>query len=78
MFKVSVLDIKNASPIFKNSVSEVVLPGEDGEMAVLDFHQSFISTLDRGTIKIDGSSIRIKGGIAGMKENELVILIEKE
>jgi F0F1-type ATP synthase epsilon subunit len=47
-------------------------------MAVLDFHQSFISTLDRGTIKIDGSSIRIKGGIAGMKENELVILIEKE
>lgn len=77
MFKVSILDIKDASLIFQDNASTVILPGEDGEMTILDFHQSFVTTLKKGKIKIDDKNMRIKSGIAGMKYDELSILIDK-
>ena len=77
MFEVAVLDIKTTSVIFKDNTLIVVLPGEDGEMTVLDFHQPFLSTLKKGTVQIDGLKMRIKHGIAGMKDNGLTILVEK-
>lgn len=79
MFKVSVLDIKTASTIFQELVSVVVLPGEEGELSILDFHQSIISCLKEGMIRIDaGPGVAIKRGIASMKDNELVVLVEKK
>ncbi len=77
MFEVVMLDIKKASAIFKNHASSVVLPGEEGEMTVLDFHQSIVSTLKRGIIKIDNLNVHIEGGIAGVMDNKLTILIER-
>ena len=78
MFKVSVLDIKTASPIFQELVSSVVLPGEEGELSILDFHQSIISCLKDGMIKIDNTPpIAIKSGIAKMQGDELVVLVER-
>ncbi|MFA5362989.1 MAG: hypothetical protein WC335_07100 [Candidatus Omnitrophota bacterium] len=77
MFKVSVLDIKTASTIFQELVSVVVLPGEEGELSILDFHQPIIACLTEGAIKIDKRpGVVIKGGIASMKNNELVVLAE--
>ena len=79
MFRLSILDIKIASTIFQELVSVVVLPGEDGELSILDFHQSIISCLKDGVIKIDNRpGVVIKSGIASMKDNELVVLVEKE
>ncbi len=77
MFKVSILDIKEASLIFQDNVSSVILPGEDGEMTVLDFHQPFIATLKKGKLKVDGMNLRIKSGVAGMRDEELSILVDK-
>lgn len=78
MFKLSVLDINTASPIFQEMVSEVVLPGEDGELSILTFHQAMVSCLAEGMLKIDKNpGIKIKGGIARMKDDELVVLVEK-
>ena len=78
MFNVLVLDIKTAAVILKETVSEVILPGAEGELCILDFHQPIISYLKKGVIRIEpGPSIRIKKGIARMGVNELVILIEK-
>ena len=78
MFKVSVLDIKTTASIFQNLTSSVVLPGEEGELSILDFHQPVISCLKAGMIKINEiPSIEIKSGIAKMEGNELVILVEK-
>ena len=79
MFKVSVLDIKTASTIFRELASIVVLPGEEGELSILDFHQPIISCLKDGMVKIDNiTPMVIKSGIASMKDNELVILVEKK
>lgn len=78
MFKVSVLDIKTASTIFQELVSSVILPGEEGELSILDFHQPIISCLKDGMIKIDNiPPMVIKSGIASMQANELVVLVEK-
>lgn len=79
MFKVSVLDIKTASTIFQKLVSVVVLPGDEGELSILDFHQPIISCLKDGMIKIDNiAPMDIKGGIASMQDNELIVLVEKK
>ena len=78
MFKVSVLDIKTAEPVFREMASSVILPGEEGEFSILDFHQPLISCLKDGMIKIDEKSpIHIKKGIARMEGNELSILAER-
>jgi len=76
MFKVSVLDIKTASSIFQEMASSVILPSEEGELSILDFHQPIISSLKDGVIKIDNTPIAIKGGIARMRGEELTILVE--
>ncbi|MDD5408590.1 MAG: hypothetical protein PHC71_00645 [Candidatus Omnitrophica bacterium] len=79
MFKVSVLDIKTASTIFQELASLVVLPGEEGELSILDFHQPVISCLKDGIIRIDGKPpMVIKNGIASMQDNELIVLVEKK
>ena len=78
MFRVSVLDIENASFLFNEMASSVVLPGEEGEFSVLDFHQPIVSYLKDGVVKInEKQSIPIKRGIARMQENELVVMVEK-
>jgi F0F1-type ATP synthase epsilon subunit len=78
MFKVSVLDIKSASVIFAEMATSVVLPGEEGEFSILDFHQSIVSCLRQGEIKIDkGPVIPIQRGIIRMEKNKLSILVER-
>ena len=78
MFKLSMLDINTAVPIIQEMVSLVVLPGEDGELSILSFHQSIISCLKEGKVRIDSRSpMMIKGGIAKMQNDELVVLVEK-
>jgi len=80
MFSVSILDLKKAVLIFEELVSGIVLPGEEGELSILDFHQPIISCLKKGVIKIDAEKpvfIKIKEGIAGMNGKELVVLVEK-
>jgi len=77
MFEIAVLDIKKSSIIFKNHASSVVLPAEDGEMTILDFHQAMITTLKKGILRIDNRTMHIEGGIAAVKDNELTVLVEK-
>jgi F0F1-type ATP synthase epsilon subunit len=75
--------------LYEGHASEVILPGEDGELTALDFHQAFLSRLRSGYIRIktqnilggivkdaSTSRIKIKYGVAKMFKNELVILAE--
>lgn len=69
--------------VYEGNVKEVILPGEDGELSVLDFHQSFLYCLKRGDIKITlyaaasmQANIIIKNGVAKMQRNELTIIVE--
>jgi len=75
--RVSVLNQKQV--IYAGNVKEAVLPGEDGEFSVLDFHQPFLYRLRSGFINLKEAKaenrIRIKDGVARMLGNELVICI---
>jgi len=79
--------------VYQGNAREVVLPGADGELSVLDFHQPFLYSLRSGYIKITQqtwqrknanialpkqTNIVIKKGMARMERNELVILVELE
>ena len=78
MFPISILDTKTTATILRGMASCVVLPGEEGQLAVMDFHQSVVACLKEGIIKVDDAhSIRIKKGIARMEGNELYVLAEK-
>ncbi len=80
MFQVSILDLKKAMLIFEKLASGIILPGEEGELSILDFHQPIISRLKKGLIKIDAKtpvSIKIEKGIVGMNGKELVLLVER-
>ena len=63
--------------VFESMAKEVILPGDEGEITVLDFHQPFLYRLENGSIRIDNKKrIPIRQGLAKMRGNELVILAE--
>ena len=76
-FKVEIVNPEK-SFLFKENVSEVVVPAFEGEMGILKDHISIISFLKPGIIKIfskDGEdNFYVDDGIAEFKENTLSIL----
>ena len=70
--------------LFEGNAKEVVLPGQDGEFSVLDFHQSCVYALRQGQIKtISGKSrvpegrFFIQGGIALVELGQLKVIVEQ-
>jgi F0F1-type ATP synthase epsilon subunit len=79
LFNLSVYDIKTALPFFNEMVSTVVLPGEEGQLSVWDFHQAMLTCLKEGEVVIDKSHfIPIKQGVAKMDLNRLVLFVDKK
>ncbi len=72
--QVNILEPKGI--IWKGRAKEVILPVEDGEVCVLDFHQPFLIRLRKGDIRLPGQSTSIQDGIAFMRSNELTIFVE--
>jgi F-type H+-transporting ATPase subunit epsilon len=66
---------------FKDEAECIVLPTLAGEIAVLPNHDSLISVLKPGKIKIKNkdkeNSFEIEGGVAEIAENSVVILLKK-
>jgi F0F1-type ATP synthase epsilon subunit len=78
--------------VYEGNAKEVVLPGEDGEFSILDFHQTFLYRLRKGCIRVITSlwekggdtkgaalkerRIQIRKGVARMVKNEIVIVAE--
>lgn len=64
----------------RNDASQVVLPGDEGELSIMDFHQPVICRLTEGSVKILSSQkvdfIKIKDGVAHMEGNTLKIMVE--
>jgi F0F1-type ATP synthase epsilon subunit len=95
--KISILDATHT--IFEGVVSEAVLPGVDGELAILDDHEPIFVALAKGNIYLDTLAkkrafrlgpvqegvtpegikpIGIERGLARMRNNDLVILVEQK
>lgn len=78
MFKVSVLDIAKTAIMFEDLATCVILPGEDGELSLMDFHQNLVATLKEGVVRIDAHKpIEVKKGIVKVDKNGVSILIER-
>ncbi len=76
--------LHNRDMIYEEEAYQAVLPGEDGEFAMMDFHQPCLYKLQQGRIKIyveeksdDYENFPITNGIARFRNNELLILCEK-
>lgn len=63
--------------IFEGNASSALLPGDQGEFEILDFHHPIISLLKEGNIVIDGYYLAIRQGVAKFDKDELVALVEE-
>jgi len=78
--------------LFKGEVSSVSLPGLDGVFQVLNNHAPIISSLKKGELRFETStpvepnahlevsgtsvSVQIKGGVAELNNQQLIVLAE--
>jgi F0F1-type ATP synthase epsilon subunit len=87
---VSILESRQS--VYRGNVKKVILPGEDGELCILDFHQPFLYHLRKGYIQLSEAELQpekreahelsqqriwIEDGLAAMRGNELTIMIER-
>jgi len=66
--------------VFSDKVTDVYLPGADGEIGVLDLHAALVTTLTAGELRYqkDGSSheLAIGSGFAEISDDKLIILTD--
>jgi F-type H+-transporting ATPase subunit epsilon len=67
--------------VYSGQVKLVQLPGTKGIFEILNNHAPIISTLSKGSIKVeqvDGQilSFEVDGGIVENKENKIIVLAE--
>ncbi len=76
--------------LYEDEARQAILPGEDGEFSVWDFHQPSLHSLTNGLVRIIPRSInppgkaadaeyrlKIRRGIANIKSGALVLIVEK-
>ena len=61
--------------LFSGNAIQVVLPGEAGEVSVLDFHAPMLCALGRGDVLVDDARFPVQGGIARVARNVVTILV---
>ncbi|MDX2196177.1 MAG: ATP synthase F1 subunit epsilon [Cytophagales bacterium] len=67
--------------VFDGEAAGVQLPGSDGSFEILNNHAPFITTLDKGTMKIrttdkNTETMEISGGVVEVLANKVVVLAE--
>lgn len=70
-----VLLYRASRPVFDGQASLVVLPSEEGEVSVFDFHAPMLCALGEGQVRIDEASIAVRAGIARVSKNNVTILV---
>jgi F0F1-type ATP synthase epsilon subunit len=75
VFKVTILT--PTEELYVGLALKVILPTEDGQLSILDFHQPIFTRLTKGNISIDDRWLfTIKDGIAKMSGFELMGIVE--
>jgi F-type H+-transporting ATPase subunit epsilon len=78
--QVSILESKGA--IWEGQAKQVILPAEEGDVSILDFHQPFLMKLKTGVISAEPRAANnkqrfaIKHGLAFMKSDTLKVFVE--
>ncbi len=60
--------------LYAGHATSVVLPGEEGELSVLDCHAPMLCALTAGPVQIDEQQFSIAGGLASVWRNRVVVL----
>ncbi len=80
MFQLLVISLEKIE--YRDKVSEVICPGAEGELTVLENHIPLITSLKEGVIVIKKSGaedvkISISRGVLEVKKDEVVVLVTK-
>lgn len=70
-----VLLCRAASVLFEGAADCVVLPSEEGEVSVFDFHAPMLCALGAGDVQIDDARIAVHRGIARVSKGQVTILV---
>lgn len=67
--------------VFEGEVNLIQLPGSKGRFEILKNHAPIISTLEKGTIKIQDKKnkehfFEVDGGVIENKSNKIIVLVE--
>jgi F-type H+-transporting ATPase subunit epsilon len=67
--------------VFEGEVNLVQLPGSSGSFTILKNHAPIISTLEKGTIKVEDASgkeyeFNVGGGVIENSANKIIVLVE--
>jgi F-type H+-transporting ATPase subunit epsilon len=67
--------------IFEGEVNLVQLPGSKGSFTILKNHAPIISTLNKGTVKVEDVSgkefeFNVGGGVIENSANKVIVLVE--
>ncbi len=61
-------------PLYRGTARQVVLPGEEGEVSLLDCHAPMLCALLPGVVEIDERRFPIRGGLVRVFRNHVTIL----
>lgn len=79
--KIHLLVLTPAGTAVEAEVSEVAVPGIEGELGILPSHTPYLSVLNKGIVSYTHngrkSMLAVTGGIAEVKEDRLVILSDE-
>ena len=59
---------------FDGRAAQVILPSNEGDVAVLEFHAPMLCAMNRGTVQIDEATFAVRGGVARVARNIVTIL----
>ncbi len=67
--------------VFEGEVKLIQLPGSGGTFEILKNHAPIISTLEKGTLKIEDMDneqrfFEVDGGVVENKANKIIVLVE--
>ncbi|MFZ5551730.1 MAG: ATP synthase F1 subunit epsilon [Bacteroidota bacterium] len=66
--------------LYKGEARSVFLPGKDGSLGILENHAPLITTLRKGTIRIENDKgteqFEVNGGVVEVLKNKVIILAE--
>ncbi len=62
--------------LFQGRARQVILPGEAGEISILDFHAPMLCVLASGHVQIDQAQFSVHGGIARVARNAVTIMAD--
>ena len=68
--------VRSCRRLVEGPARQVVLPGEAGEVTVLDFHAPMLCALEAGDVQIDETRFPVRRGLARVERNVVTIVTQ--